>query len=134
VSTAKEVLEIEAAAAAEPTQKAALAKKIEDWDKRLKRWESDPEKREGMKELMEKAKGLEAQRDHELEQYHNFEIASAALQIGIVLASASIITSMVILAWLGGGLGIIGLAFVIIGVYAPELVLNMFAGGHVPGH
>jgi hypothetical protein len=134
VSTAKEVMEIEAAAATDPAMKAALAKKIEDWEKRLKRWESDPEKREGMKELMEKAKGLEEKRDHELEQYHNYEIASAALQIGIVLASASIITSMVILAWLGGGLGIVGLAFVIIGLYAPELVLNMFAGGHVPGH
>jgi hypothetical protein len=134
VSTAKEVMEIEIAAESDPARKAALTKRVEDWDKRLKRWESDPEKREGMKELMEKAKMLEEKRDHLLEQYHNYEIASAALQIGIVLASASIITSMALLAWLSGGLGVIGLAFVIVGLYAPELVLNMFAGGHVPGH
>lgn len=134
VSTAKEIAEIEVATVTDPAKKAALAKKIEDWDKRVKRWESDPEKREGMKELSEKAKHLEETRDHELEQYHNYEIASAALQIGIVLASASIITSMVILAWLSGGFGIVGLAFVIIGFYAPELVLNMLAGGHAPGH
>jgi uncharacterized protein DUF4337 len=134
VGTAKEVMEIDVAAASDPAQKAALAKKIEDWDKRLKRWESDPEKREGMKELFEKAKMLEEKRDYQLEQYHNYEIASALLQIGIVLASASIITSMIILAWVGGGLGIVGLAFMIIGLYAPELVLSMFTGGHVPGH
>jgi len=134
VSTAKEVMELDLATESDPAKKAALTKKIEDWDKRLKRWESDPEKREGMKELMEKAKHLEEKRDHQLEQYHNYEIASAALQIGIVLASASIITSMMILAWLAGGLGIIGAAFVVIGLYAPELVLNMIAGGHVPGH
>jgi len=134
VSTAKEVMEIEIAAVSDPAQKAAMEKKIAEWEKRLKRWESDPEKREGMKELSEKAKMLEERRDHELEQYHNYELASASLQIGIVLASASIITSMIILAWLGGALGFIGVAFVLFGLYAPELVLNMFAGGHVPGH
>jgi hypothetical protein len=134
VSTAKEVLELEAAALTDPTPKAAVTQKIADWEKRIKRWESDPDKKEGMKELMEKAKHLEERRDHELEQYHNYEIASAALQIGIVLASASIITSMVILAWLGGALGIVGLAFMGIGLYAPDLLMHLFAAGHAAGH
>jgi Domain of unknown function (DUF4337) len=134
VSTAKEVLELEAAALTDPTAKAAVTKKIEDWEKRIKRWESDPEKREGMKELSEKAKHLEERRDHKLEQYHNYEIASAALQIGIVLASASIITSMVILAWLSGALGLVGLAFMGIGLYAPDLLMHLFAAGHAAGH
>jgi hypothetical protein len=134
VSTAKEVLELEAAALTDPAAKAAATKKIEDWDKRIKRWESDPEKKEGMKELSEKAKHLEERRDHKLEQYHNYEIASAALQIGIVLASASIITSMVILAWFGGALGLVGLAFMAIGLYAPDLLMHLFAAGHAAGH
>lgn len=134
VGTAKETLEIEAISLTDPAAKAAATKKIADWDKRIKRWESDPERGEGMKELREKAVGLEEKRDHGLEQYHNYEIASAALQIGIVLASAAIITSMVVLAWLGGGLGIVGVAFMLIGFYAPDLVMHLFAGGQAPAH
>jgi hypothetical protein len=135
VTTAKEALEVEAATATDPGRKAALTKKIEDWDKRVKKWESDPEKHEGMKELMAKAKSLETQQEHAMEQYHNYEIGSAALQIGIVLASASIITSMIVLAWIGGGLGIVGVIFMFCGLYAPEFILHMFASGHgVPGH
>ena len=134
VATQKEVLELQAATETDATKKAGLTKKIEDWEKRIKRWESDPERGEGMKELMAKAKGLEARRDHKLEQYHNFEFASAALQIGIVLASASIITSMMGLAWLSGLAGLIGVGFMVLGLYAPELVLGFFAGGHGGGH
>jgi hypothetical protein len=131
LKTAAEAMKVEAAAMTD--QKAAAAQ-IEAWEKQIKRWQSDPEKQEGMKELSEKAKHLEERRDHKLEQYHNYEIASAALQIGIVLASASIITSMVILAWFGGALGIVGLAFMGIGLYAPDLLMHLFAAGHAAGH
>jgi uncharacterized protein DUF4337 len=134
VSTAKEVLELQAAAETDAEKKGPLTKKIADWDRRIKRWESDPERGEGMKELMAKAQGLEKRRDHKLEQYHNFEFASAALQIGIVLASASIITSMTILAWLSGAAGIIGLVFMAFGILAPEVLMHLFAGGHAAGH
>jgi hypothetical protein len=134
VSTQKEVLELQAAAVTDPAQKDTLTKKIADWDRRIKRWESDPEKREGMKELMAKAQGLEKKRDHQLEQYHNYEIASAALQIAIVLASASIITSMTILAWLSGGVGILGVVFMAFGFWAPDVLMHLFAGGHAAGH
>jgi hypothetical protein len=133
VGAAKEILELQAPTLTDPAVKATVTKKIEDWDKRIKRWESDPG-HEGMKELSEKAKGLEKKRDHQLEQYHNYEIASAALQIAIVLASASIITSMTALAWLSGGVGLIGIALMVIGFFAPELVLGMLAGGHAGGH
>ncbi|HEV2954634.1 MAG TPA: DUF4337 domain-containing protein [Xanthobacteraceae bacterium] len=134
VGTQKEVLELQAAAVTDPAQKEALTKKIADWEKRIKRWESDPEKREGMKELMAKAQGLEKKRDYQLEQYHNYEIASAALQIAIVLASASIITSMTILAWLSGGGGILGVVFMAFGFWAPDVLMHLFAGGHAAGH
>ena len=46
-----------------------------------------------------------------MSRYHNYEFASAAFQIGIVLASAEVITGMVALAWLSGLLGVLGLAF-----------------------
>jgi hypothetical protein len=134
VSTQKEVLELQAAGATDPAQKDALTKKIADWEKRIKRWESDSEKREGMKELMAKAQGLEKKRDYQLEQYHNYEIGSAALQIAIVLASASIITSMTILAWLSGGVGILGVVFMVFGFWAPDVLMHLFAGGHAAGH
>jgi Domain of unknown function (DUF4337) len=134
VGAAREILELHAPTVTDPAVKAAVTKKIEDWEKRIKRWESDPEKREGMKELMAKAQGLEKKRDHQLEQYHNFEIASAALQIAIVLASASIITSITALGWLSGGVGILGVVFMAFGFWAPEFLMHLFAGGHAAGH
>jgi len=134
VTAAKEILELHAPTVTDPAVKTAVSKKIEDWGKRIKRWESDPEKGEGMKELMAKAQGLEKKRDHQLEQYHNFEIASAALQIAIVLASASIITSIVALGWLSGGVGILGLVFMAFGLWAPDVLMHLFSGGHAAGH
>ena len=41
-----------------------------------------------------------------LAKYHHYEFASAAFQIGIVLASATVITGMVVLSYLAGGLGV----------------------------
>jgi hypothetical protein len=134
VATAKEVLELQLPTFTDPAMKAAATKKLDDWDKRIKRWESDPERGEGMKELRDKATALEKKRDHGLEQYHNYEIASAVLQIGIVLASAAIITSMPILAWISGLLGIVGIAFMAFGLYAPELVIGLFEHGEAVGH
>jgi hypothetical protein len=134
VGAAKETAEIDLATTTDPNRKALLTKKIEDWDKRIKKWESDPEKKEGMKELMAKARDIEKKRDHALEQYHNYEIASAIVQIGIVMASAAIISSILALAWISAGLGGIGLIFVFCGLYAPEFILHMFASGHAPGH
>lgn len=57
--------------------------------------------------------------------YHHFELASASLQIAIVLASAEIITGVMALAWISGGLGVIGLAFSLIGYFAP-LTIHLF--------
>lgn len=134
VATAKEVLELQLPTLTDPAVKAAATKKLEDWDKRIKRWESDPERGEGMKELREKAMALEKQRDHGLEQYHNYEIASAVLQIGIVLASAAIITATPLLAWISGALGLVGLVFMLFGYFAPELVIGLFEHGHAASH
>jgi uncharacterized protein DUF4337 len=77
---------------------------------------------EGRRELMARAIAAEAKRDTALEKYHHYEVASAAFQIGIVLASATVITGMVLLTYLAAGLGLIGLAFMAIGFFAPHAV------------
>ncbi len=42
-------------------------------------------------------------------RYHHYEVASAAFQIGIVLASATVITGMMALTWVSGDAGSAGL-------------------------
>lgn len=103
-------------------QKAALQKQLDEWAKTAERYRSEPDTREGTIELMERAKEKEHKRDVALARYHQFEFASAAFQIGIVLASAAVITSMAVLAYLGIGLGVIGLAFTALGLWAPHAV------------
>jgi hypothetical protein len=44
------------------------------------------------------------------------------VQIAIVLASASIITSMAALVWIAAGLGVLGVIFCGIGFFAPNAV------------
>jgi Domain of unknown function (DUF4337) len=120
VKTAAEELKLEAAAASDPAAKAAMEKQIEVWQKTAARYESEPETHEGRKELAERAKEAEQTRDLAMAKYHHYELASAAFQIGIVLASAAVITSAIALAWLSGALGVLGLAILALGVWAPH--------------
>jgi hypothetical protein len=106
----------------DPAAKEAIEKQVETWRKTAERYESDPQAGNGRKELEEKAKDAEAERDLSLTKYHHYELSSAAFQIGIVLASAAVITSMVGLAWLAGLLGIVGLALLSLGIFAPHMV------------
>ena len=57
--------------------------------------------------------------------YHHYESASAAVQIGIVLASAAIIAEMAVLAGIGAALGLVGIAFCVIGAFFPT-ALHLF--------
>ena len=122
LSAAAEQMQIEADRAVDPAVKARLAKTIAGWKKAVVRYNSDPAKKEGRKELAEKAKVAEHKRDLALARYHHYEVSSAAFQIGIVLASAAVITNMIALAYLAGALGIAGLAFTAIGLWAPHAV------------
>ena len=112
--------------ATDPAQKAAIAKQIDEWTKTAARYRSEPEaaggKGEGTVELSRRAIEEQHHRDEYLAKYHHYEFASAAFQIGIVLASATVITGMVVLSFLAGGLGVIGLAFMAIGLFAPHAV------------
>jgi hypothetical protein len=130
---AADTMAVDTIAATDPAQKAAQQKQIEDWRKTADRYDSEPSTGEGRKELAEKAKHAEENRDHALARYHNFEIASAAFQIAIVLASATVITGMMALAYLAGLLGLGGLVFTAIGLFSPDLIhtiLAVFGGGH----
>ena len=102
--------------------RAAMTKQIEAWRATVSRYESDPQEKDGRKELRAQAENYEHERDTALARYHHYEIASAALQIGIVLASAAVITGIVALAFAAGGLGILGLVFMAIGLFAPHAV------------
>ena len=104
------------------TAKAALQKQIDDWKKTAERYRSEPETGEGQDQLAARAKKAEEERDLSLAKYHHYEVASAAFQIGIVLASATIITGMVVLAYVSGALALAGVAFTLIGLFAPHAV------------
>ncbi len=114
--------EFQLAGVTDPDARAKMQKQIDDWRKTAARYDTDPEKREGRKELEERAREIEHERDVIMARYHNYEIASAAFQIGIVLASASVITTMVMLTWLSGGVAVIGLIFTALGLFAPHLL------------
>jgi hypothetical protein len=121
VRTAGEAAEL--ARAANPGADPELyRKRLDDWTKTAARWDSEPETGEGRKELAAKAKEAEHRRDLALARYHHYEIASAAFQIGIVLASAMVITGIAALAVAGGVLGLGGMVMIAIGLFAPHAV------------
>ena len=99
-----------------------VKKQVEAWKKTAERYQSEPETGEGRKELSARAKEAEKKRDTAMAAYHHYELASAAVQIAIVLASASIITSIAALVWLAGALGVVGVAFCLIGFFWPTQV------------
>jgi len=108
--------------AADDATRAALQKQIEGWQKTAARYRSEPETGEGTEQLAEKAKHAEHERDLATAKYHHFELASAAFQIGIVLASATIITSILTLAWASGLLTLVGLGMTALGLWWPHLL------------
>ncbi|HEY6255302.1 MAG TPA: DUF4337 domain-containing protein [Xanthobacteraceae bacterium] len=120
--TASEVDAIKLSALNDAAAKTAMAKLIDDYKKTIDRYETDPQSKEGRKELTERARETEHRRDQNLAKYENYEMASAAFQIGIVLASASVITGMLMLAYGAGALGLIGLGFTGLGLFAPHVL------------
>ena len=54
--------------------------------------------------------------------YHMYEYGSAAFQVAIVIASASIVTGVPLLALGGAVLGAVGIAMAGLGFFAPELI------------
>ncbi|MGE0423162.1 MAG: DUF4337 domain-containing protein [Reyranellaceae bacterium] len=103
-------------------QRSAAERAIEHWKRQIARYESDPKENDGRKELTARAKAAEKKRDDAEAKHHHYEMASAAIQIAIVLASAAIITGIAMLTWFAMGLGVVGAAFAAIGLFAPHAV------------
>jgi Domain of unknown function (DUF4337) len=97
-------------------------KQVEAWRKTAQRYQSEPETGEGRDQLAARAKEAEKKRDTSMAAYHHYELASAMVQIAIVLASASIIAEIVALVWIAAGLGALGVAFCLIGFFWPTAV------------
>ena len=122
VQTAAEQGRLGLSAAGDDAARAAAQKQIDDWQKTATRYRSEPETGEGTEQLAERAKHAEEERDLATAKYHHFELGSAAFQIAIVLASATIITGIVALAWISGLLMLAGIAVTAFGILQPHLL------------
>jgi hypothetical protein len=122
VRTAAEGLQTQLEKETDPAFKAAADKRVDFWQKTAQRYDDEPQTNEGRKQLVARAKQAEDKRDLAFAKYHHFEVASAAFQIGIVLASATIITGIALLSWGAIALAAIGIGFTAIGLFAPHAV------------
>ncbi|MGX9424234.1 MULTISPECIES: DUF4337 domain-containing protein [Bradyrhizobium] len=122
VQTAAEQGKLTLATTTDDAIRATIQKQLDDWQKTAARYRSEPETGEGTEQLAERAKHAEHQRDEATAKYHHFEIASAAFQIAIVLASATIITGIIALAWISGLLTLAGIVISALGLYSPHLL------------
>ena len=122
VQTAAEQAKLGIVGGTDDTTKAAVQKQIDEWQKTAARYRSEPETKEGSEQLSERAKHAEEERDLAEAKYHHYELASAAFQIGIVLASATIITGILALAWISGLLTLAGIAMTALGIFVPHLL------------
>ena len=122
VETAADAMDIDIKLAKDPATKQLLEKRVADWRAAAARYRSEPETREGSNELAGRAKEAEKKRDLYAERYHHFEVASAAFQIGIVLASVFLITHVVYTLWGAGLLAGLGILFTLIGLLFPSAI------------
>jgi len=122
LTTAAETRKIDAEASADTAIKASMAKQIETWQKTAARYNDEPETGEGRKQLAARALAAEKKRDAAMAKYHHYEVASAAFQIGIVLASATVITGILALSYISVALAVAGLGFMAIALVAPHAV------------
>ena len=95
--------------AADPATQA----RIKDAKEYAARMRDDPKAGDGMKQISEKAKASEHARDEAFHQYHGYELTVGGLEIGIVLASVSVVTAMRPLTI---GAGLVGLAAALHGI------------------
>ena len=97
--------------------RSAIQAKIDEYKAQDKKLTSDPEKKEGLDELFQKGRDLEAQRDAALAQDPYFDWSNALLQIAIVLASVSIISGSTMLLAASGALGLLGTLLLLNGFF-----------------
>ncbi len=120
LETAADDLEMTAIAAS--SQQDQVRAKIEKWRALAATYESEPDTGEGRRELMVRARAMDAERAYYAAQDEAFDTATGCLQIAILLASTAVITGLLWLAYLAGALGLVGAGVGIIAVLSPALI------------
>ena len=92
-------------------------KKVEALTAKIDRYESDPKSGEGKKELMARAKGLEAARDEAKQHSPWLTFAGSAFQLSIVLLSASILAVSMGMFWASIAVGAVGAVLMSQGIW-----------------
>jgi hypothetical protein len=92
-------------------------KRREQLQAKIERYESDPKTGEGKKELMVKARELEAERDNAKKHGPWLTFAGSSLQLSIVLLSAAILAVSMGMFWASLGVGTIGVILMSQGVW-----------------
>ena len=92
-------------------------KKIREIAAKIERYESEPDKGEGKKELMAKAKAIEAERKVAEMRSPWYTYSNAFFQIGIVILAASMLTMSKRMYWIGISLGLLATILMIQGAF-----------------
>ena len=124
---AGEEMKVNLAGNLEEPRKAAMTKQIDDWSRPRRATARSPRPPAARAKAPSSCRAAPSRSrpsgDIWLAKYHHYEVASAAFQIGIVLASATVITGMLVLKLsLDIGLGFRASAFMAIGLFAPHAV------------
>jgi hypothetical protein len=103
----------------QPDRAAARQELLKALQEDQERYEKDP--KDGKQSIARRAHAFEEARDRTLERAHTFDNAAAALELGIVLATASAITASSMLIRIALGLGVAGIVLGVLGLTAPSL-------------
>jgi Domain of unknown function (DUF4337) len=87
--------------------------------------------KDGKAAIAGRAQAFETTRDNALERTHCYDNAAAALELGIVLATASVITMSRMLFRFAGALGVVGVVLGVLGAVARSLLRPMRRRGRV---
>jgi len=92
-------------------------KKVQELTARIDRYESDPVQGEGKQQLMARARQLEQERDQAKKHSPWLTFAGSALQLSIVLLSASILAVSMGMFYASIGVGMIGAVLMAQGIW-----------------
>ncbi|MBV8912017.1 MAG: DUF4337 family protein [Acetobacteraceae bacterium] len=104
--------------ATDPAAVARREKALDTLRRDQERYDSDP--KDGKDAIAHRARDFEEERAHSLEQTHAYHNGSAAMELGIVLATASAIIKSRLLIYMALGFGAAGLILSTLGYFAPE--------------
>jgi hypothetical protein len=129
LNTNAEQAEINLLQITDPAQKDTMKKQIDKWRATAQRYETEPKKDadgqevgEGRKELAMRAIAKQDDRKITMQRKELYEVAAKAFQIGIVLASAMIITGLAPLMWASIILGLSGMGLMGFALFAPMAI------------